>query len=57
MPQKTADKYIKNFRVTMTPEEWKHYQILKKELGLQADAEVVRFLLNKFYKSEINGQT
>ncbi|AAB89630.1 predicted coding region AF_1631 [Archaeoglobus fulgidus DSM 4304] len=44
------DKKILSLRIVMDDEmETKFYEI-KKELGLSSNAEVVRFLVNRFYK-------
>lgn len=43
---------VKSFRVTMTDEESEVYMRIKKELGLRADAEVLRYLINYYNKHE-----
>ena len=44
------DKVVKTFRVTFTAEEWMKYKAVKQDLGLSADAEVIRFLINMYHK-------
>lgn len=43
---------VKSFRVTMTDEETRVFQQIKKRLGLRADAEVIRYLINYYYQRE-----
>lgn len=43
---------VKSFRVTMTDEETQVFQQIKKRLGLRADAEVIRYLINYYYQRE-----
>lgn len=45
-----GDKVVKTFRVTFTAEEWVKYKAVKQDLGLSADAEVIRFLINMYHK-------
>lgn len=47
-----TDNVVKSFRVTMTDEEARIYQRIKKSLGLRADAEVLRYLINYYNKRE-----
>lgn len=44
---------VKSFRVTMTDEETQVFQQIKKRLGLRADAEVIRYLINYYYQREL----
>ena len=46
-------KTIKSFRVAMDEELLKKYEEVKKFLGLEADAEVIRFLINQFHRTYI----
>ena len=44
------ERIVKTFRVTFTEEEWERYKIVKADLGLSADAEVIRYLIHLYYK-------
>ena len=48
--KKKDDTIIKSFRVTMDKELMRRYEYIKEYLGVRADAEVLRILINKFYK-------
>jgi len=43
---------VKSFRVTMNDEEAQIFSRIKKHLGLRADAEVIRYLMNYYYQRE-----
>ena len=43
---------VKSFRVTMNDEEAQIFSQIKKHLGLRADAEVIRYLMNYYYQRE-----
>ena len=47
---------VTTFRVTMTPEEYKQYLAVKKAIGLKAHAEVVRYLINNYYRTVLQNR-
>lgn len=52
-----SESIVKSFRVTMEDEEFETFQRIKKELGLRADAEVLRYLIRYYHKEEIAPDT
>lgn len=48
-----SDSVVKSFRVTMEDEEYETFLKIKKDLGLRADAEVLRHLIRYYHKKEI----
>jgi len=44
---------VKSFRVTMSEDEFQIFTQIKDSLGLRADAEVLRYLMNYYNKREI----
>jgi hypothetical protein len=53
MGDKMVESVVKSFRVTMNDEEFETYQRIKEDLGLRADAEVLRHLIKYYHKKEI----
>lgn len=49
-----TDPVVKSFRVTMSDEEFQIFTAIKKSLGLRADAEVFRYLMNYYNKRELH---
>lgn len=43
----------KGIKISMDSEEYERFLKIKKELGLKSDVEVIRYLINYFYKKEI----
>ena len=43
-------KIVKGIKLTMDEDLQKKYGLIKEYLGVQADAEVVRILINQFYR-------
>lgn len=48
-----TENIIKSFRVTMTAEEYQVFTAIKDRLGLRADAEVLRYLINYYSQREL----
>ncbi len=48
------ERRILSLRVVMDEELESKFNTIKKELGLTSNAEVVRFLVNRFYKELVN---
>ncbi len=48
-----AKKVVKGIKLTMDEELLRKYEEIKKYLGVQADAEVVRILINQFYREVV----
>ncbi|WP_290596606.1 MULTISPECIES: hypothetical protein [unclassified Archaeoglobus] len=49
-----SEKRVLSLRVVMDKELEEKFSEIKKELGLASNAEVVRFLVNRFYKELVN---
>ena len=52
----TREKEIvvyKGIKIRMDEEEYRKFEEIKKELGLKHDVEVIRYLINFFYKHQI----
>lgn len=47
---------VTTFRVTMSPEEYQQYIAVKKAIGLKAHAEVVRYLINNYYRTVLQNR-
>lgn len=45
----SAPKY-KGIKIAVDDEFWEKFQEIKKELGLQSDSEVVRFVITNYYR-------
>lgn len=43
----------KGIKIAVDDEFWAKFQRIKKELGLQSDSEVVRFVITQYYKKEV----
>ena len=43
-------KIVKGIKLTMDEDLQRKYELIKEYLGVQADAEVVRILINQFYR-------
>ena len=54
MIEKTdKDKIIKSIKIIMDPDLLKKFREIKDHLGVHADAEVVRALINYYYRNEV----
>jgi len=56
MAKKKEDIVVKSFKVTMDKEMYEKYEFIKEYLGIRADAEVIRVLINKFYNDISKGK-
>ncbi|ADB57892.1 hypothetical protein [Archaeoglobus profundus] len=54
--KKKEEIVVKSFKVTMDKEMYEKYEFIKEYLGIRADAEVIRVLINKFYKDIIKNE-
>ena len=50
------DKIVKGIKLTMDKELLQKYETIKEYLGVKADAEVVRILINQFYRDVVEPQ-
>jgi len=46
-------KIVKGIKLTMDDDLQRKYELIKKYLGVKADAEVVRILINQFYRDVV----
>ena len=49
----SGKKVVKGIKLTMDEDLQRKYELVKKYLGVQADAEVVRILINQFYRDVV----
>lgn len=48
----STQKY-KGIKISVDDEFWEKFQEIKKELGLQSDSEVVRFVITNYYRQHL----